>query len=85
MTHGNPLGDESRPDAHERKVIEDEEEITGEPITPTPGGSENRYTGAADESNYEAEVEAEREGTTADEVEREEEEPAGEAARWYTG
>lgn len=85
MTHGNPLADEDRPDPHERKVIEKEEEITGEPISPSPEGSENRYTGDAGDTNYEAEVEAEREGTTADEVEREEDQPAGEAARWYTG
>jgi hypothetical protein len=85
MTHGNPLGDEDRPDAHERKVIDEEDRATGEPTSSAPEGSENRYTGAAGESSYEAEVEAERQGTTADEVEREEDEPAGEAARWYTG
>lgn len=85
MTHGNPLGDEDRPDPHERKVIEKEEEITGESISPAPGGSENRFTGEAGESNYEEEVEAERQGTTGDEVEREENEPSGEAARWFTG
>lgn len=56
-----------------------------EPISPTPGGSENRYTGSQGEP-YEDEVEAEREGTTAEQVEQEEgDEPSGEAARWFTG
>lgn len=69
---------------HERRVAAVESEATGQPTTPTMGGTANRYTGSQGEP-YDDEVTAEREGTTADEVQDEEAEPAGEAARWYTG
>lgn len=76
-----------RPDEHERRVAEEEEEQTGKPVTPTAEGSENRYTGEGDAPSYETEVAAEREGTDAREVEREEKDAGreGEAARWFTG
>jgi hypothetical protein len=76
-----------RPDEHERRVTEEEEERTGKPGTPTAEGSENRYTGEGEAPSYETEVTAEREGTDAREVEREEKdaEREGEAARWFTG
>jgi hypothetical protein len=70
---------------HEGRVAGAEEDLTGQPISPAPGGSVNRYTGSEAES-YEDEVEAEHEGTTADEVEAEKsDDPGGEAARIYTG
>ncbi len=69
---------------HERRVEEAEEQATGEPLSPTPGGSANRYTGSGAEP-YEDEVEAEREGTTADEVDGDDNDTPPEAARIYTG
>lgn len=70
---------------HERRVADAEQDVTGEPITPTAGGSANRYTGSQAQS-YEDEVVAEREGTTADDVEQQEtDETPAEAARIYTG
>ena len=67
---------------HERRV-EDAEEASGQPVSRMPGGSDNRYTGTAAEP-YEDEVAAEREGTTAEEVDGDDDTPP-EAARIYTG
>ena len=69
---------------HERRVEEAEEQETGEPWSPAPGGSANRYTGSPAEP-YDDEVEAEREGTTADEVDGDDDDTPPEAARIYTG
>jgi hypothetical protein len=83
------VGDEGTvpdgPSDHERRVVRAEQDVTGEAVSPTPGGTTDRFTGSQARP-YEDEVEAEREGTTAAEVQQEEQsEPTGEAARWYTG
>ncbi len=72
-------------DPDRRHVTEEQRQDGATVADPAAGGSENRYTGEGDAPSYEAEVEAEHEGTTADEVEREDDEPDGEAARIFTG
>lgn len=81
---GAAMPDEQTP--HERRVADAEAETSAGPTSPALGGSANRYTGSQAEP-YEDEVKAERRGTTADEVQEEQDEPEGkgEAARWYTG
>lgn len=66
--------DPTQPTEHEERVVEEMEERTGEPVTTGPAGSTNRVMGDPGTPSYETEIEAERRGTTAEEIEDEERE-----------
>ncbi len=70
------MSDTPRQTEHERRVEQELEAQTGEPVSPESGGSANRYTGDAGAQDYEEEVEAEQEGRTAEQDERDEAPPA---------
>jgi hypothetical protein len=78
-------GRDDAPDEHARRVIDAQEEATGQrQERQIPEGSSNRYTGSSGKP-YEDEVQAEHEGKTAEKVEEENAGPHGEANRWFTG
>lgn len=66
-----------QPTEHERRVAEEERDQGSADASPNPAGSQNRVTGDAEAPDYETEIEAERTGTTAEQVEERDEEDRG--------
>jgi hypothetical protein len=60
--------DFTKPSEHEERVTDELEERSANPVHTAPAGSTDRVTGDPGAPSYEAEVEAEQRGTTADVV-----------------
>jgi hypothetical protein len=78
--------DFNRPSEHERKVAQEEDDRGRD--DEQPGGSENPVTGDAGASSYEQEVEAEKRGETAEQLDDhgdDEDAPVDSAYRPRTG